>query len=933
MISVPMPSSSPSTVPELAGRSVWVIDTLSRVYQLFHALPEMSSPQGTPVAAIYGFTRDLLDIIEKKKADYLFCALDAPGPTFRHDKFAAYKAHRAEMPTDLVPQIPLVRRLLEVMGIPCLEVPGFEADDVLATVAAQVTEQGGSCVLATSDKDARQLLSDRVRLLNLRTNAFMGPAELLVDWGIRPDQVVDYLTLVGDSADNVPGVPLIGPKIAGELLRSNDTLDNVLAHPESVAGKKRQENLRVHADTARSSRELIRLDAAVPVTIPWEAGKLHAPDADALAAFLQEMGFQSLVSKARQTAAAVKSAEKPAAKPAGGQQTMFDLDGNGPDTVAAKTSNAAPLPTCEHPADAAALGPLIQRLRAASPLAICVATRLEGTLLSPPAGLALASADLTVWVGPELLGTDAPGGAAIAALLRDSAVAKHGHDLKRQIVALHTIGIEPAGCSFDTLLAAYLLDAGERNHGLAEVARRQGIAVDEDLDAAAAIEHPGDEAHAALACRLVRQLSTLLSDRLRDVQLGTLFAEVELPLAAVLAGMEFRGVRIDCSVLGALSAEYTARLGTLEQEIHALAGHAFSIASPLQVRAVLFDELGLPIVKRTKTGPSTDAEVLEELAPLHPLPAKLLEHRKYAKLKSTYVDALPALVEPTTGRIHTTFNQTVTATGRLSSSDPNLQNIPIRTLEGQQIRAAFLPREPGWQFVAADYSQIELRILAHLSGDPGMRQAFASREDIHTRTAAAVFGIDPAEITAEMRRTAKAVNFGILYGQSAFGLAKALGIPQPDAATFIAAYFHSFAGAATFMDDVLDRCRRDGHVTTILGRRRTIAGVRDRGGRRTAAGVFALSLPERTAINTVVQGSAADLIKLAMLRVDRRLQTAGLQAAIVLQIHDELVLEAPAAETDHVKQLLVEEMQQAMELEVPLEVSVHSGSTWAECEK
>ena len=933
MLSDPMPSSSPSAAPDLAGRSVWVIDTLSRVYQLFHALPEMSSPQGTPVAAIYGFTRDLLDIIEKKKADYLFCALDAPGPTFRHEKFAAYKANRAEMPTDLVPQIPLVRRLLEVMGIPCLEIPGFEADDVLATVAAQVTEQGGSCVLATSDKDARQLLSDRVRLLNLRTNAFMGPAELLVDWGIRPDQVVDYLTLVGDSADNVPGVPLIGPKIAAELLQANDTLDNVLANPASVAGKKRQENLRIHADTARSSRELICLDSAVPVTIPWEAGKLHSPDADALAAFLQEMGFQSLVSKARQSAAATKSAEKNSAKPAGGQRTMFDLGGDGSETVAAQPSIAAPLPTWEHPADAAALVPLIARLRAAAPLAICVATRRDGTLLSPPAGLALASADLTVWIRPELLEPNAPGGAAIAALLRDPTVMKFGHDLKRQIVALRTIGIDLSGCSFDTLLAAYLLDAGERNHGLAEVARRQGIASDEDLGDAAALEHPGDEAQAALACRLVRQLLITLSDRLRDMQLTKLFAEVELPLAAVLAGMEFRGVRIDCGVLAALSAEYAARLGTLEQEIHALAGHAFSIASPLQVRAVLFDELGLPIVKRTKTGPSTDAEVLEELAPLHPLPAKLLEQRKYAKLKSTYVDALPALVEPSTGRIHTTFNQTVTATGRLSSSDPNLQNIPIRTLEGQQIRAAFLPRESGWRFVAADYSQIELRILAHLSGDPGMRQAFASREDIHTRTAAAVFGIDPAEINAEMRRTAKAVNFGILYGQSAFGLAKTLGIPQPEAASFIAAYFHSFAGAATFMDDVLDRCRQDSHVTTILGRRRTIAGVRDRAGRRTAAGVFALSLPERTAINTVVQGSAADLIKLAMLRVARRLESAGLQAAIVLQIHDELVLEAPAAETDPVKQLLVEEMQQAMQLEVPLEVSVHSGSTWAECEK
>jgi DNA polymerase-1 len=923
MIFCPMPSLNPSAAPDLTGRSVWVIDTLSRVYQLFHALPEMTSPQGTPVAAIYGFTRDLLDIIEKKKPDYLFCALDAPGPTFRHERFEAYKANRAEMPADLVPQIPLVRRLLDVMGIPCLEMAGFEADDILATLAKQVAEQGGSCVLATSDKDARQLLSDRVRLLNLRTNSFMGPDELRADWGIRPDQVVDYLTLVGDSADNVPGVPLIGPKIASELLQAHGTLDHVLAHPDVVAGKKRQENVRTYADAARASRELVRLHMDVPVEISWQSGRLHAPDADRLADFLKEMGFQSIVTKVRQSA--------PVAKPAaGGQQTLFGLED---DAVA-----EAPAVAVEHPADEAALAAIMPRLRTGQTLAICVATAADGTLLSKPTGLALTTADLAVWVPAALLPALAPprprGAQLLADLLADAGIGKLGHDLKRQAVALRTIGIEIAGCAFDTLLAAYLLDAGERNHGLAEVARRHRIALPvKTEEEAAALERPSAEPAAIAACRAARDIAATLAGLLDEARLKTLFDDVEMPLAHVLAEMEFRGVRIDADVLAALSRDYAARLETLEREIHALAGHAFSIASPLQVRTVLFDELGLPVVKRTKTGPSTDAEVLEELAPLHPLPAALLEHRKYAKLKSTYVDALPALVEPATGRIHTTFNQTVTATGRLSSSDPNLQNIPIRTAEGQQIRSAFLPREAGWRFVAADYSQIELRILAHLSGDAAMRQAFASGEDIHTRTAAAVFGVEPAAVTSDMRRTAKAVNFGILYGQSAFGLAKALGIPQPDAAAFINAYFKTFAGAAEFMDAALDRCRSDGHVTTILGRRRTISGVRDRAGRRSAAGVFALALPERTAINTVVQGSAADLIKLAMLRVHRRLATAGLRAALVLQIHDELVLEAPAEETTAAEQIVLAEMRDAMEFDVPLEVSVHSGATWAECEK
>jgi len=928
-------ASPTASVPDLSGRSVWVIDTFSRIYQLFHALPEMTSPQGTPVAAVYGFTRDLLEIIEKKKPDYLFCALDAPGPTFRHERFEAYKANRAEMPADLVPQIPLVRRLLDVMGIPCLEMPGFEADDILATLASQVAGQGGDCVIATSDKDARQLLSERVRLLNLRTNTFMGPAELAADWGIRPDQVVDYLALVGDSADNVPGVPLIGPKIASELLQAHGSLDHLLAHPESVSGKKRQENLRTHAETARTGRSLIRLETAVPVEIPWDAGRLHSPEAEKFGAFLQELGFQSLVTRTRQTrqtepaTARPRRAEAPVQQ---GQRTMFDADAEGQD-AAATSRLRQPATPIGMPKDDAAVAAAVELLRHGGPLAICVATEPADALLAPPAGLVLRSAATAVWIDRAMLSAAGPGSRALAELLADTAVPKLAHDIKRQIVKLGTVGLRIGGVSFDTMLAAYLLKAGERSYGLAAIAAGHRIAQGSDAVADASIERPTEAAQAAAACDLVAGLVPLLEEAMRTAGLTPLFVDVELPLAAVLAGIEFHGIRIDLGTLAGLSAAYSLRLATLEEEIHGLAGHPFSIASPLQVRTVLFDELRLPVVKRTKTGPSTDAEVLEQLAPLHPLPARLLEHRKYSKLKSTYVDALPLLVNPATGRIHASFNQTVTATGRLSSSEPNLQNIPVRTAEGQQIRAAFLPREDGWRFVAADYSQIELRVLAHLSGDARMRQAFASGEDIHTQTAAAVFGIPADAVTPEMRRTAKAVNFGIIYGQTAFGLAKALAIPQAEAAAFIAAYMQTFAGAAEYMDEILDGCRRDGFVTTILGRRRQILGVRDRAGRRTAAGLLALSLPEREAINTVVQGSAADLIKLAMLRVEERIRSAGMRSAVVLQIHDELVLEAPAEEVGAVSDLVRDEMQAAMQLEVPLEVSVRSGANWAECEK
>ncbi|RLS29802.1 MAG: DNA polymerase I [Planctomycetota bacterium] len=934
------PSDVRSNAPDLTGKTVWVIDTLSRVYQLFHALPEMSSPSGTPVQAVYGFAKDLLAILEKRKPDYLLCAMDAPGPTFRHAMHPAYKGTRAEMPVDLVPQIPLIRQLCATMGIPCLELVGYEADDILATLAAAVSAAGGSLTLATSDKDARQLISDRVKLLNLRSNSMMTADELFADWGVRPDQVVDWLSLVGDSADNVPGVPSIGPKSATELLQQFGDLETLLARTGEVKGAKKQDNLRTHAATARAARELIRLDGNVPIDIPWEAAKLHRPDGEILAAFLQGLGFQSLVKTARQ--AAPPTAKPPAkksplkgVKPPDRQGSLF---GNENDPPAAEAS-----PDYETPADDAALLHLVQALQREGLINLAVALPSGATRITPPLGLGIVSAEHAAWIPAKLLCGDGAGGAALAGLLADPGLAKQAHDLKRQQLALRVAGIDFAGGAFDTLLAGYLLDAGQRNHSLGALAGTSAVATTDELDTLQPdvrqerLETPADGADAIAACRLIGSLVPRLAARLDENGLRTLFDEVEIPLASLLSQMEFHGMRIDPPVLRRLSERYTERLGELEREIHALAGHPFAIASPIQLRVVLFDELGLPVVKRTKTGPSTDAEVLEELAPRHPLPQMLLEHRKFAKLKSTYVDALPLLVETSTGCIHTTLNQTVAATGRLSSSDPNLQNIPIRTDEGQQIRAAFLPRRAGNRFVAADYSQIELRILAHLSGDAAMRRAFAAGEDIHESTAAAVFGVAAGGVTTAMRRAAKAVNFGILYGQSAFGLAKALGIPQSDAAEFIAAYFRTFAGAESFMDDCLDACARDGYVTTIRGRRRTIGDdrskIRSRANRRTAAGVFNLTLPERTAINTVVQGSAADLIKIAMLRVRRRLSADGLAAEIVLQIHDELLLETPLAEVAAVTQLLPEEMIGAMTLDVPLEVTVHEGATWAECEK
>jgi len=928
-----MAQKQPQNDVDLSGQKVWVIDLFSRVYQLFHALPEMSSPEGTPVSVIFGLTRDLIDITEKKKPDYLFCGSDTPEPTFRHKQFEAYKATRSEMPADLVPQLPLVKKLLEVFGVPCLELAGYEADDVLATLAVQTVAAGGECTLVTSDKDARQLLGPHVRLLNLRNNAFVGEAELLADWGIRPDQVVDYLSLVGDAVDNVPGIPGIGPKIASSLLQQFGTLEEILSRCDEVKGKKRQENIALHGDTARQGRRLIQLELNTPIQISWESAVVQRPDPEPLTQFLQELGFKTLVKKVQSLSAGKTSAAKPSKTSGQGLLALGD------ESQGEHSRYPAPVLPAKDSAVTSAVKKLRESLSSGGFLIMSItesAVRGRSKAGEPPVwpevtGLTLlahtdSGTQASVWFSAKQITSSD----AIRKILSDSRVPKVGYDLKRQIVALSRLGIDLIGLHFDPLIAGHLLDAGQRNQGLSDLLDRFA---DVDSSGTQVQDVPQTAEQAASSCHSVALLIEVLSEEMQTGGFGSLFSDVELPLAEVLSGMESRGVRVDTKLLSGLSKDYTAKIKILEKESHELAGHAFSLSSPLQVRTVLFEEQGLPVVKRTKTGPSTDAEVLEELAPLHELPAKLLQHRKYSKLKSTYVDALPFLVDPRTSRIHTTFNQTVTATGRLSSSDPNLQNIPIRTAEGQQIRSAFRPAEEGWHFLAADYSQIELRILAHLSGDAAMLEAFRNKEDIHTRTAAAVFEVESEDVTSEMRRTAKAVNFGILYGQSAFGLAKSLGISQPEAAEFIASYFEKFAGASQFIDEVLDRCRAERGVATMLGRRRAIDGVRDHEGRRGAGGVFALSLPERTAVNTVVQGSAADLIKLAMLKVARRLVSDRLSSFLVLQIHDELLFEYPDAESESLQSLVVHEMGSAMDLEVPLEVSVQTGSTWAECEK
>ncbi len=899
---------------DLAGQSVYVVDAHSLIYQVFHAMPDMSGPTGQPVGAVHGFLRDILELLNNNQPNFLFCAFDHPGgETFRNELFEDYKANREAMPADLRPQIENIQRLLRALGIPILVVENYEADDILATIAAATDQRGGRCCLVTGDKDCRQLITDRTTVFNIRKNEHYDADRLLADWGVRPDQVVDFQSLVGDNVDNVPGVPLIGPKIARELLEKYDTLDNVLAHADEISGKKRRENLVNFREQALMSRELVRLLPDVPLEIDWNAGRVGGFDIDQALELCREFGFRQLAERLGQ----LSQASAPATWE--GQYKTID-------TVAG-------------------LDELVSQLRKQPWVVVDTETTSTNPRWAEIVGYSFSWEAGSGYYVP----VRAPAGErhldpqatldALRPVLEDPSIAKVGQNLKYDVIVLRNVGVKMAGVNFDTMVADYLLDPGERNHSLDDLARRylnhKMIKISE-LIGTGKKQRRMDEVpvplvadYAAEDADVPARLMPILQRRLHDEGLQGLFAELEMPLIDVLVELEFNGIKVDRTLLAELSERFGKRLAGLEVEIYELAGREFNIDSRLQLGKILFEELQLPVIKKTKTGPSTDVEVLTQLATQHELPAKVIEYRQFGKLKSTYVDALPALIHPQTGRIHTSFKQDVAATGRLSSTEPNLQNIPIRTKEGREIRSAFLPGDPDWLLVCADYSQIELRVLAHFSGDEAMQRAFAEDRDIHTQVASEVYGVPQEEVTSEQRRNAKAVNFGVIYGQSAFGLAKALNIEKEDAAEFIDTYFRQYAGVDAFMQKVLVDCRRTGFVETILGRRRAVQGVRDPA---KLPDPRQRSLPERIAINTVIQGSAADLIKLAMIRVHNRLREENLQARMLLQIHDELVFEAPPEELDKLAALVVAEMTSVGDLTVPLKVEPKAGPNWAACE-
>jgi DNA polymerase-1 len=856
-------------------KTFYVVDGHSHLFRAYHAVGYLSTSKGMPSHAVLILSTMLWKLVREEQPDYLGIAWDPPGPTFRDSLYAEYKATRTRMPDDLARQIPYVRRLFDALRVPVLEVPGYEADDVLATLVDKARALDLEVVVVTGDKDLLQLVGPHVRVLSVlgRTGerVVYDEAKVRERWGVEPAQIVDVLALMGDSIDNIKGVKGVGEKTAVKLIAQFGNVPRLYENLALVPGKLR-ETLAAGRKDALLSRELASLNREVPLEFGLETFRRGEPDWGKLRTLWMEMEFTRLVKELPPPAAAAAPAPAPAL------------------------------------ADAAAVAAYLASVPAGAPIALDWAgdprpprPRLDGiALFHPAAGAATARAE--AW--PPDLGGHPP-------ILHDA----------KPFTEWSLARGQAAPPAHDSAIAAYLLNSGRATYRLEEVCMEAFGECPPTLPASGAPPPADLPAILAARARWVWRFWEYAAAELPSRGLGTIYEEMERPLVPILARMERYGIRVDPARLEAFSKELERQLDNLTREIYALAGEEFAIASPKQLGRVLFETLKLPVIRRTKTGPSTDADVLGELALGHPLPAKVLEHRSLAKLKGTYADTLPGLVNPETGRIHTTFNQLVAATGRLSSQDPNLMNIPIRTELGRRIRAAFIPTE-GWRFVAADYSQIELRILAHLSAEPAIIEAFARGEDIHTRTACEVFRVAPAEVTSLQRTIAKSANYAILYGVSAFGLSQATKIGQKEAQRYINEYFATHPLVRAFIDRTLAEGRERGWVSTLLGRRRYLPDLRSNN-------PVARSAAERMAMNAPVQGTASDMIKLAMVRVDGALAARGLRARMLLQVHDELLFEAPPEEVPAVEALAREIMASALPLRVPVVVDVKSGTDWA----
>ena len=850
-----------------------LVDGSGYIFRAFFALPPMNTSRGLPTQAVYGFIRMLLKLLKDVRPSHIAIVFDSPKKTFRDDLFADYKANRTEAPNDLIVQIPYIHRAVEAFRIKSLMLDGFEADDVIGTLAKRAAKEDFIVTLITADKDFMQLVGPHVTLWDTMRDRRIGVREVRERFGVEPAALVDIQALTGDTIDNIKGVPGVGEKTAAALVQKFGGVKQIyenLDHIEEAGirgAKKIAGLLGEHRAAVDLARKLVRIDTDVPLSVEPDEFAWRGVDERAAEKLLRELEFNSIIreiSPSQVELPGLESTAKPAATVSG--EDLAD---------ALKTLAGAP--------------------------------RIAVDLTSSEAGrdtLQLASADKTIVVEHD-------GIASAAALLSAERPPKSCHDLKNQIGAFARHGIALKGVDFDTMLAGFLINSGKGEPSLTDLYH-------EYLAPLGASSPPGINAD------LVRNLREALAERLEADALTSMYNDIEMPIAPILAAMEADGIGIDGDALKIISKEFAEQMNRLERECYELAGHEFNLNSPIQLRELLFTELKLSAkgLKKTKSGFSTDADTLEKLAAAHPIPRKLIEYRTISKLKSTYADALSEVIRSGTGRIHTTWHQALVPTGRVSSSDPNLQNIPTRSVEGRRIRRAFVPK-PGCIFVSADYSQIDLRVLAHLSGDKTLVEAFKTGEDIHVRTATEVLGITPDNVNAEARRLAKVINFGIIYGMGPQRLAGELGIALAQASDYIKRYFERLPGVRAWLDETVRIARTTGYVTTMYGRRRYLPELNAQpGGARAQA--------ERIAINTPIQGTAADLIKLAMIRLDRVLRERGLGARMILQVHDELLLEAPKGEWQEAAKLAKREMEGVAELKIPLKVELKSGPNWAQ---
>jgi DNA polymerase I len=930
-----MTSTAPPTVDTPSPGLMLLVDGSSYLYRAYHAMPDLRSPDGFPTGAIHGLVAMMNWLRERYPAAHAACVFDAPGPTFRDDWYPEYKAQRAPMPDDLRAQIEPIHEAVRLLGWPVLVPPGIEADDAIGTLARAAAAEGHEVLISTGDKDLAQLVTPRVKLINTMAKPpeLLDEAGVLAKFGVPPGRIVDYLTLMGDTVDNVPGVDKVGPKTAAKWIAEHGSLDGVIAAADSIKGVA-GENLRRALDWLPTGKRLVTvvtdcdLAAQVPGWPSLDALALREVDREALLDFYNRYGFRSWKRElesalGRATAAAAAPAVE--AAPAAGDTPSL------PATPLAREYET--ITTWER------LDAWIERLMAAGLAALDTETDSLDAMVARIVGISFAVEPGRAAYVP--LAHDYPGApeqlpaaevlARLKPWLESPAHAKLGQNVKYDWHVLHNAGIAVQGYRHDTLLQSYVLEA-HMKHGLEALAERhlgrRGLSYEElcgkganqipfaQVDIERATTYSGEDSEMAL------QLGGVLLPRvLADAGLAFVYEQIEMPTSAVLGRIERHGVLIDAAVLARQSAELGQRLVALEQEAYSLAGQPFNMGSPKQIGEILFGKLGLPVKKKTATGaPSTDEDVLQELAADYPLPAKILEARSLAKLKGTYTDKLPLMVNPATGRVHTTYAQAVAVTGRLASNDPNLQNIPIRTPEGRRVREAFVA-PPGHVLLSADYSQIELRIMAHLSEDPALLRAFERGLDVHRATASEVFGTPVDEVSAEQRRYAKTINFGLIYGMGAFGLASQLGIEQKAAKDFIDRYFARFAGVKRYMDETRLKAKDKGYVETVFGRRLWLPEINSGNGQRRSGA-------ERQAINAPMQGTAADLIKLAMIAVQRELDLQQRATRMVMQVHDELVLEVPEAERDWARAEIPRLMAGVAQLKVPLLAEVGEGANW-----